>query len=306
MHQVLAVMVRMSTGHSDGVQWNSRPIGWGNPSPERSVLWFNCPPMSLPLELISTDFDGTLFAEFDNPPIAPPVVDVIGRLQKAGAKWVINTGREMASLMEAMARSKLEIKPDYLVLVEREIHVHQNHRYVALADWNEGCTRAHAELFGRVKPSVPRLMNWIEENFDATLYEDAWSPLCLTAATAADAKTINDYLDEFCRDHPDLVVVRNDVWARFSHSAYNKGSSLKEIARRLGVDRSKILVAGDHLNDLPMLRNDVAGHIVTPVNGVPEVARQVREHGGHVSEKFCGYGVADGIERVLAQLNWVV
>ena len=278
----------------------------GKPSPEAAVLWFNCPPMSLPLELISTDFDGTLFAEFENPPIAPPVIDVIARLQRAGAKWVINTGREMASLMEAMARSKLEIKPDYLVLVEREIHVHQNHRYVALEDWNAGCTRAHAELFSRIKPSVPRLIDWIDTNFDATIYEDAWSPLCLTAKKTADAEAIHDYLDEFCADHPDLVVVRNDVWARFSHVAYNKGSSLNEIARRLNVDRSRILAAGDHLNDLPMLRSDVAKHIVTPANGVPAVAKQVREHGGHVSDKFCGYGVAEGIERALMQVGWAV
>jgi hydroxymethylpyrimidine pyrophosphatase-like HAD family hydrolase len=262
--------------------------------------------MSLPLELISTDFDGTLYAEFENPPIAPAVVDVIGRLQRAGAKWVINTGRDMASLMEAMARSKLEIKPDYLVLVEREIHVHRSHRYEAMEDWNDGCTRAHAELFQRIKPSVPRLIDWIDENFDATIYSDAWSPLCLTAQTAADAEAIHDYLDEFCRAHPDLVVVRNDVWARFSHSAYNKGTSLKEIARRLDIDRSRILVAGDHLNDLPMLTGDVAKHIVTPANGVPAVAKQVREQGGHVSDRFCGHGVADGIERALQKVGWNV
>ncbi len=262
--------------------------------------------MSLPLELISTDFDGTLFAEFEDPPIAPPVVDVIGRLQRAGAKWVINTGRDMASLMEAMARSKLEIKPDYLVLVEREIHVHHGHRYEAMEDWNDGCTRAHAELFHRIKPSVPKLVDWIDENFDATIYSDAWSPLCLTAKTAADAEAIHDYLDGFCRDHPELVVVRNDVWARFSHAAYNKGTSLKEIARRLDVDRSRILVAGDHLNDLPMLTGDVAQHIVAPANGVPQVAKQVREHGGHVSDKPCGHGVADGIERALKQMGWNV
>src|ERR1051326_288829 len=95
--------------------------------------------MSQTIKLISTDFDGTLFAEFENPPIAPHLLDLIGELQSKGAKWVINTGRDMSSLMETMARSHIPIKPDYLVLLEGEIHVHQNTQYVGWDDWNDEC-----------------------------------------------------------------------------------------------------------------------------------------------------------------------
>ena len=76
--------------------------------------------MILPIQLISTDFDGTLFAEFEYPAIPPILLDLIGKLQGRGTKWVINTGRDMSSLMEALARAHTTIKPDYLVLVERE------------------------------------------------------------------------------------------------------------------------------------------------------------------------------------------
>ena len=71
------------------------------------------------IKLISTDFDGTLFAEFENPPIAERLQQLIGELQARGVKWVINTGRDMSGLMEALGRSRVTIKPDYLVLVER-------------------------------------------------------------------------------------------------------------------------------------------------------------------------------------------
>jgi hydroxymethylpyrimidine pyrophosphatase-like HAD family hydrolase len=54
----------------------------------------------LPIRLISTDFDGTLFAEFESPPIPAELTDLIARLQAQGAKWVINTGRDLSSLME--------------------------------------------------------------------------------------------------------------------------------------------------------------------------------------------------------------
>src|SRR5437879_4562130 len=86
----------------------------------------------LPIKLLSTDFDGTLFAEFEDPPIPLELQQLIAELQKRGAKWVINTGRDMASLMEALGRAGVEIEPDYLVLVEREIHVHQDSRRLSL------------------------------------------------------------------------------------------------------------------------------------------------------------------------------
>src|SRR5437660_647726 len=70
--------------------------------------------MSLPIQLISTDFDGTLFAEFENPPVPEKLQRLIGGLQARGAKWVINTGRDLSSLMETMGRAHLSIKPDFL------------------------------------------------------------------------------------------------------------------------------------------------------------------------------------------------
>ena len=96
------------------------------------------------IKLISTDFDGTLFAEFENPPIPIELQAQIAELQARGVKWVINTGRDMSSLMEALGRAGISIEPDYLVLVEREIHFHQDSQYVGLEEWNGACTRAHA------------------------------------------------------------------------------------------------------------------------------------------------------------------
>lgn len=99
--------------------------------------------MSLPFKLISTDFDGTIFAEFENPPVPEALQELIRELQHRGAKWAINTGRDMSSLMEALARARVSVQPDYLVLVEREIHVHDGVRYVGLEPWNSKCARSH-------------------------------------------------------------------------------------------------------------------------------------------------------------------
>src|SRR3954447_11563619 len=149
------------------------------------------------IEIISTDFDGTIFAEFENPPIPQELQDLIARLQAQGTKWVINTGREMASLMEALARAGIQIEPDYLILVEREIYTHHESQYLGLEDWNAGCTRAHGELFARLHSDLPKIVDWINARFHARIYEDPYSPFCLIAGNNVDADVIHNYLNEY-------------------------------------------------------------------------------------------------------------
>ncbi len=251
--------------------------------------------MALPIKLLSTDFDGTLFAEFESPPIPESIVTLIGELQARGVKWVINTGRDMSSLMEALARTRISIQPDYLVLVEREIYFHDGVRYVGQADWNEACARDHEELFARVRPRVPGLMEWVNARFRATVYEDAHSPFCLMAASNGEADEIHAHLEEFCRAEPQLVIVRNDVYARFSHAGYDKGTALADICRRLNIGAEDVFAAGDHLNDLPMLSTTRARWLAAPANAASSVKAAIRRQGGFVSDRNCGEGVADGL-----------
>jgi HAD superfamily hydrolase (TIGR01484 family) len=252
--------------------------------------------MSLPIQLISTDFDGTIFAEFENPPIPPRLVSLIGDLQSSGAKWVINTGRDMSSLMEALARSRIAIQPDYLVLVEREIYQHDGVRYAPLVEWNAACDRDHAELFAQVQTEVSSLIDWVNARFRATVYADPYSPFCLIAGNNGDADLIHTRLNEFCARFPELTVVRNDVYARFSHLAYNKGTALAELTRRLRLTRDQVFAAGDHLNDLPMLKREFARWLVTPANAIESVKTIVRQQQGFVSQLSHGSGVAEGLE----------
>lgn len=253
------------------------------------------------IKLISTDFDGTLFAEFERPPIPRQLLQLIADLQAGGAKWVINTGREMSSLMETLARAGISIEPDYLVLVEREIHLHHNSQYVGLEEWNQACQRTHANLFKLVQPRLPAAIAWINDHFHASIYEDAYSPLCLIARDNYQMDGIHEYLDKFCRDVPNLTVVRNDVYARFSHQAFNKGSALGEISRRLGLKQGEVFAVGDHLNDLPMLSQQYAAFLAAPANAVPVVKEAVRAGGGYLSSRPHGHGVADAIKYYLAE-----
>jgi HAD superfamily hydrolase (TIGR01484 family) len=248
------------------------------------------------IKLISTDFDGTLFAEFEDPPVPLALQTLISRLQAQGAKWVINTGRDLSSLMESLGRARLLVKPDFLVLVEREIYSHRNSQYVEDAAWNRVCDQAHAELFRRVQADVPRLRAWVKERFGAIFYEDAYSPFCLIAERNEEAEVIHEYLTDYCRTVPHLTLVRNDVCSRFSHEAFNKGTALAEIARQLGVTPEETFATGDHLNDLPMLLRRHAWWLAAPANAIPTIKQVVRDQNGFVSELSHGHGVAEGLE----------
>lgn len=257
--------------------------------------------MPLPIRLISTDFDGTLHAECEDPPVPRDLQALLADLQQRGAKWVINTGRDLSSVMEGIARSRLTVHPDFLVTVEREIFYLENSHYHPLTEWNRSCSDAHEELFARVRPDVPELEAWVSQRFRATLYEDPFSPFCLIAESNEDADAIQEYVEAYCSRVPGLTFVRNDIYARFSHVAYNKGTALAELGRRLGVPREQTFAAGDHLNDLPMLSGDFAACIVAPHNAVPVVKETVRRQNGYISHQPWGHGVARGLEHYLGQ-----
>jgi HAD superfamily hydrolase (TIGR01484 family) len=252
--------------------------------------------MGVPIQLISTDFDGTLHADFENPPVPLDLQQLIADLQRQGTKWVINTGRDLSSVMEGIARARLSIKPDFLVVVEREIYLHQETRYVACEDWNLNCKMAHQELFARIGGEIPQIIGWVNERFSATLYEDEYSPFCMIADSNDNADAIQAYLETYSQKTPELAVVRNDVYARFSHVGFNKGTALGEIARRLGISRENTFAAGDHLNDVPMLSTDFASLLAAPHNAIPYVKDLVRKQNGYVSHQPWGHGVARGLE----------
>ena len=255
--------------------------------------------MALPIQLISTDFDGTLHADFENPPVPLDLQELIADLQRQGVKWVINTGRDLTSVMEGIARARLSVRPDYLVVVEREIHWLDGSHYVASGEWNDLCASDHAALFARIRGDVPRLTDWVDRHYPANVYEDPWSPFCLIARCNEDADAITGFLEKYAAEIPELTVVRNDVYARFSHAKYNKGTALAEIARQLGISRENVFAAGDHLNDVPMLCSQFARCLVAPDNAIPQVKDLVRNQMGYVSHQPWGHGVARGLEHYL-------
>jgi hypothetical protein len=244
-----------------------------------------------------------VFAEFEHHPIPPCLVEQIAQLQSQGVKWIINTGRDLSSLMEALGRSHITIQPDYLVLVEREIYVHNGSSYRSLRHWNESCQTEHNHLFRQVRLELPGLITWITNTHKATVYEDAFSPFCLIAESPEDADRIHEFLESFASQIPCLAVVRNDVYMRFSHTSYNKGTALSEICEMLGVPAQETFAVGDHYNDLPMLQRQRAAWLAAPANAVSAVQEAVRDQDGYISRLSLGEGVFEALQWCLTSIR---
>lgn len=255
--------------------------------------------MTNPIRLISTDFDGTIHEDFAHSPIPNALQDRLLELQSRGVTWVINTGRDLASLMESMGRAHLRVRPDFVVTVEREIHRHVGGHYESVEPWNGRCIQDHALIFEQQAAALARLSSRLEKTYDAMFYRDIWSPICVIARSNAQMDAIQSELEQFSVAVPELVAVRNDVYVRLSHRAYSKGTALQEIQRLLGLGPEHSFAAGDHLNDLSMLRREVAHWLATPSNGLPQVRAQVAAEGGFLATLSCGDGVLEALDRFL-------
>ena len=93
--------------------------------------------MPVPIELLCTDFDGTLHSDFTHPRVPVALQEKIGELQVAGTRWIINTGRTLEDLQSGLEEAKLTVHPDYVVVVEREIYQCVNGDYKPHSQWNE-------------------------------------------------------------------------------------------------------------------------------------------------------------------------
>ena len=245
------------------------------------------------IRLLCTDFDGTLYSENMSPRIPPDLIDCIGNMQQNGTIWMVNTGRDRDFLLESLLAHNDGLLPDYIGVVEREVYRHHSGDFNPVHDWNSHSQSVHQALFDKHSSLMIEVSDWINDRFDAHVYEDKHSPVCLIARCNEDADQIHRFVDEKLKQHKDLAWVRNDIYARFSHASIHKGTLVGEIAKLHQIDRDQILVAGDHFNDIPMLDPLVAQYLVAPGNSIPTVIDHVRKNKGWIASQPAGHGLLE-------------
>ena len=248
------------------------------------------------IRLLSTDFDGTLIGHEPDARTARSLSAALSGLRERGAVWAVNTGRQLWFALEGLEHAHLPHDPEFVLTSEKNIFRRVDEgEWEAFGDWNARTEEQTADLFGRaghVLEAIERLA--AEEDGFEVLYESGRLAGLMTATSSLMDRAA-EVVAGLASDVPDFSFNRNDVWMRFTHRAIHKGSSLAELARLLGIDRTEVLAIGDHHNDLPMLDGSAAAMVACPGNAVAAVKEVVVAAGGYVSPHPWGEGVADAI-----------
>ncbi|NBR70747.1 MAG: HAD-IIB family hydrolase [Verrucomicrobia bacterium] len=246
-------------------------------------------------QLVCTDFDGTLAGENPEEPLAPRFFQWLSGSRKSGEiSWVVATGRSWESLREALVVHQAPVMPDWIVTVEREIHQVKEGQAHSLEAWNKVCAETHQALFGRHGALLERIEREVGSTDEVTVIPDAGA-IGLIAGSKESIDRTDALVNEIIREHPEISTVRNGPYFRFAHVDYHKGSCLAEIQKLLDLPPSSTFIAGDNLNDLPMLRRKFGHFLACPSNSVPEVLGQVRKEGGYLASGTAGDGIAEAL-----------
>jgi HAD superfamily hydrolase (TIGR01484 family) len=249
------------------------------------------------IQLLSTDFDGTLVAHDSDPVLHPGCMQLIADLQKNGARWAINTGRSVELLESGLLDFDFPVHPDFILTSERDVFRRGDNgqQWEAFGDWNERCARAHEELFTSAQSILAEVLKFVNDKTQARVIYLGNEPEGLIAQSDEEMDRITAFIESIRRRQPQLGYQRNTVYLRFCHSAYHKGAALAELARLLDVSRERIFAAGDHHNDLSMLDGRVAAMPACPANAIDAVKEAVRSAGGYVAENGFGAGVYESL-----------
>ena len=259
--------------------------------------FLDCLQMHSPIKLLSIDFDGTLVSRVSEPVLDAQCMELIRKLQKAGAIWAINTGRSVDLLESGFADFAFPIRPDFILTTERDVfRPGQNgDQWEPFGDWNERCARDHAELFSSANSVLAEVVDFVNRRTKARLIYEADRLEGLVAESDEEMERIVEFIERARGEHPNLDYQRNTVYLRFCHADYHKGAALAELARLLEIPRENIFAAGDHHNDISMLDGKVAAMPSCPANAIDEVQDAVRNAGGYVAQKDCGAGVHEAL-----------
>lgn len=245
--------------------------------------------------IVCTDFDGTLAGENPEEPLAPDFFRWLLQSSKSTEiSWVVATGRSWESLREALLFHQAPRMPDWIVTVEREIHQVKAGEAQSHAEWNQRCTETHQALFGRHGALLERIEREIGSTDEVTVIPDAGA-IGLVAGSQKSIARTSILVNEIIREHPEISTVRNGPYFRFAHVDYHKGSCLAEIQKILDHGPETTFIAGDNLNDLPMLQRKYGHYLTCPSNSVTEVLAQVKSEGGYIAKKQAGEGIAEAL-----------
>ena len=255
--------------------------------------------MPAKIQLISTDFDGTLVSHASDPVFDRDCMALIADLQRDGAIWAINTGRSVGLLEEGLEDFAFPMLPDFILTSERDVFRPTKHGWEPYGDWNARCAQAHAELYDSASSILAEVVDFVGRKTKARVIYESDAVAGLIATSEEEMDRLAKFIDQAKAHEPKFHYQRNTVYLRFCHADYHKGAALEELSRLTEIPRAAIFAAGDHHNDISMLDGRYAAYPSCPANAIEEVKTAVRNAHGRVAEKEFGAGVHEALQHFL-------
>lgn len=250
------------------------------------------------IRLLSTDFDGTLTGAYPfGAPCVPSLARELAAVSSGGGIWAVNTGRSLEAALDGLRQLEAPIAPDFILTSERHVHKPDGkggwHDY---GEWNALCREHHDLLFKECGPFFGKIEKLVERYHGITFQESVDGvPGGLVSESEEVLDELITELETLSGKPDDFHYQRSNIYLRFCHRAYDKGTALAELSRLLEMPTSEILAVGDHQNDLAMLFGEVAAMVACPANAHESVKEAVLRAGGHVSLLEAGEGTAEAI-----------
>ncbi len=249
------------------------------------------------IRLLSIDFDGTLADTLYPEHCSASLDRELSAAVSEGALWAVNTGRSLESALDGLRGLGASVSPDYILTNERHIHRPDGKGgWLDFGDWNEICREHHDLLFKESGSFFDRISALVASH-EGMVFQQLYKgiPEGLVAASEEQLDQVISELEALPGKPGDFHYQRSNIYLRFCHRRYDKGSALAELSRLIEMPSSEILAIGDHQNDLPMLFGEVAAMVACPSNSHPSVKDAVSKAGGHVSKLPAGEGTAEAI-----------
>jgi HAD superfamily hydrolase (TIGR01484 family) len=257
--------------------------------------------MPAKIQLISTDFDGTLVSHASDPVFDQDCMELIRELQGTGTLWAINTGRSVGLLEEGLEDFAFPLQPDFILTSERDVFRPSEAGWEPFGDWNARCAQAHAELYQSASSILAEVVDFVSRQTKARVIYEANEVAGLIATSEEEMDRLTTFIDQLKAKEPKFHYQRNTIYLRFCHADYHKGAALEELSRLTEIPREAIFAAGDHHNDISMLDGRYAALPACPANAIAEVKEAVRRADGWVAEKEHGAGVHEALRHFLCR-----
>lgn len=247
------------------------------------------------MELLSTDFDGTLIEVGSEGHCSPALAKTLATFIQRGGVWAVNTGRTLEFLDEGLKTFGAPVAPQFAIVNERYIFRATAEGWESMEPWNLRCRADHQNLWDQSGAIFQGLAEWCEKNGGVELIRVDGQLEGLITENEIKMEDVVRFVDELRKCVPDFSFQRNTIYLRFAHRSYDKGSALIHLAGELQIPLSHVIAIGDHYNDLPMLNGSSAGRVACVANAVEDIKTAVLAVGGYVAGSHSGSGVVEAL-----------